>query len=324
MSKINDIDIIPCAPSKDKEEERKNQVFDYENTWKINYDFIANIISQNNLPLEDEQKQDLLKKIEQTKSIYERKKKLLEEKTSLRGKLLMDKQILEESRRRNEENSAYFEEQMSEISENIEKKESFIHQFDKKFKEVEIYVQRQSKHYKKVNTPNPYVEFINFNITQFIQNNEDLCKDKIKIRKNIYHIKNHVYDIQNDNVKLEHKDNSKEKSEEIDSKFITTNETSKIHEVVDKYNNIIKLMQTKNEELENKILKCNNNLFKLGTLGSKPLTKETQVKYSPLWKPRKLTDFNLIDDVEKSGFYRPVFNLSTVDELDISSIEKDN
>jgi len=40
----------------------------------------------------------------------------------MRSKLLMDQQILEEFKRRSEENNAYYQEQVDEINENIEKK----------------------------------------------------------------------------------------------------------------------------------------------------------------------------------------------------------
>jgi len=44
----------------------------------------------------------------------------------------MDQQILEELKRRNSENSTYFQEQIDEYQENIDKKIEFVKQYEKK------------------------------------------------------------------------------------------------------------------------------------------------------------------------------------------------
>ena len=142
-------------------------LFDINQTWNLNIELLKNYI-ESSKKFNPEQKEKIIFNINNLKAIVEEKKNLKNEKQKLSGKILMDQQILQEFKRRNLENSAYFQEQMDEYKENLDKKNDFVKQYEKKFNEVQIYVHRQVKTQKNnnYNYLNDY-EIINFIITFF-------------------------------------------------------------------------------------------------------------------------------------------------------------
>lgn len=270
-------------------------LFDLENTWSINTELFENMI-YDYLPYSMEQRKFIKTYIEKIKDLFKKKKKLREDKTKLRGKLLMDKQIMEEFRRRNEENNAYYQEQVEEHKENLEKKESFIKQFEKKFFEVEIYVQREAKNDKE-----KWDHFLTFEMLAFINNNEMLNRKKFEILDEIRAIRDDMNEILKENVELKKRDEYIDMSEEYD------NQKSK-------YTSLIKLYQTKIKFLErnknhlNTVLSSLNSqmaenmaLRNVNTLQNQQVKHKFSTKTFDISSPLEPVDQNLFKVMNKTG-----------------------
>jgi hypothetical protein len=201
-----------------------------------------------NFPLD--QKTKISGLIEKMKVLFHKKKALREEKYKLRGKLLMDKQILEEQKRRHEENNAYYTEQIDEIKEQADKKDSFIKQFEKKFNEVEIYVQREAKN----NSNNKWDQFLDFEIIKFIEENENMQRKKSKTGEEIITIEEDIKEILRENVELKKRDEYIDISDDYDSK------KSKYKSLIKIYKAKIKFMERNSEHLRNVLNKLNCKL----------------------------------------------------------------
>ena len=90
------------------------------------------------------------------------KKKLRNEKIKISGKVLIDKQVMEEAKRFKCENNCVFDEQMQELHINLERKDQLVKQFDKKLIEIEVYAKRM------VEKGSFNKEFKNFSIQDYI------------------------------------------------------------------------------------------------------------------------------------------------------------
>jgi hypothetical protein len=230
------------AKVKDKDKGKMQEyIFDLENTWDLNLQMIEQMCPDF-LGLNKAEQGKLLKKFARVKELHNKRKALKDDKGVLRGKLLMDQQIHEEFKRRSEENKTYYEEQIEEHSTNLEKKESFIKQFEKKFMEVEIFVRRESK-----TKTDKYGHFINFEVLKFINYNEELLTRKDNLLAEIKTINNDLKDLLNENVEL------KKRDEYIDMSLEYDNHKSKYNSLINLYMGKIKFLERKNDHLKNVI-----------------------------------------------------------------------
>jgi methyl-accepting chemotaxis protein len=189
-----------------------------------------------------EQKVKIAKKLVKIKELQQKRKLLREEKTKWRGKLLCDTQIHEEYKRRNEENKLYYDEQIEEHLSNMEKKESFIKQFEKKFMEVEIFVRRESK-----TKAEKYGHFINFEVVKFIIANEILLRRQSVVTDEIRTVNSDLKDLLDENVELKKRDEFIDLSQEYD------NQKSKFNSLIHLYMSKIRFLERKNDHLKNVI-----------------------------------------------------------------------
>jgi hypothetical protein len=197
-----------------------------------------------------------MKNIKKIKALFDRKKTLFTERSKIRSKLLMDQQILEEHRRRNEENNAYYQEQIDEYKENIEKKEEFIKSYEKKFNEVEIYVQRQSKLSK-----NPFYDcFFTFEILPYIYANEDQNLKKKILTDEMKVIRNDIKDLLKENVDLKKRDDN---IDITDDNTAIVEKNNKIKSLIKLYQTKIKFLEKNNDQLKNKLSGYKNKVDKL-------------------------------------------------------------
>jgi len=180
--------------------------------------------------------------------LFEKRKMLRKEKDKTRSKLLMDQQILEEFKRRSEENNAYYLEQVDEINENIEKKEEFIKSYEKKFNEVEIYVQRQSR--KGIN-PN-YDYLIGFEIIPYISVNNTFSLIIRQLNENLKNVRNDLNSLLKENVNLKKRDENIEVTEENNC----CEKQKKIKSIIKQYHMRISFLEKNNDLLKSKF----NNL----------------------------------------------------------------
>ena len=185
-------------------------------------------------------------------------KNFKKDKFNFQGKHLMSKQIYAEHQRRREENVNFYIEEIEELKENIQKKQSFVKQFEKKFFEVEIFVQRESK----ITEMDIYEKFNDYEILAFIYNNEVLHYRKMMLGDEVKNIIKDEVIIRDENNNLKIRD----KSEINDDEGITKRNDYK--KVLNSYNKRVKYLERKNhylkavyEKLSMKILNFNSNEF---------------------------------------------------------------
>ena len=150
-----------------------DHIFDLENTLFINFEYISNFIPI--MKVKQEQKRKLMNIFEKIMYYFKLKKKLRLNINEISGKILINKQIIEEIRRRNEENYLYYKDQIVVFSDNINKKLSLIKQIQKKFYDVEIFIQRECKNPENINK---FGDWASFAIITFMNKNESLIKRK--------------------------------------------------------------------------------------------------------------------------------------------------
>ena len=156
-----------------KKIEIENHIKDLENTIKINQEYIYNIILV--LNINQKNKKRLIDALENIKLLFDVKKKYRKETVDISSKILINKQIIEEMRRRNNENNIYQNDKLSNLKESVNKKGLIVKNFIKKFNELEIFVQRESKLQENIEK---YGKYNSFTIIPFMKKNEFLLKQK--------------------------------------------------------------------------------------------------------------------------------------------------
>ena len=235
--------IINRAPKKKIEIE--NHIKDLENTLKINQDYIYNIILVS--PFNQKNKKKLIDALDRIKLLCNEKKKYRKDSVNISSKILINKQIIEEIKRRINENIIYQNDKITNYRENVNKKVLLIKTFIKKFNELEIFIQRESKIPENIEK---YGKWTNFTVFPFMKKNEYLLK-KLKF----YQIKNaqkenKLKELISDTYFLK-----KNKTIEID--FTYNNKFSnKYYKIQNYYINLIELGQ---KEIE--LIKCWDNLI---------------------------------------------------------------
>lgn len=183
------------------------------------------------------QQQILRNLLSSIRAKFNKKNELRKEMTDIRGKILIEKQIMEELKRKLEENGEHYKEQLREMEENMDNKEEYMKIFEKKLKEVEIYVHKHTKNLKdnkyEVYKDFKMSEFIAFN-TEFVRTKDIIWREICKIRKQIDEIK-----IENQNYQQEMKElnNIQESNNNIKNMFKF-------------YKNQIKLLDMRNRRLK--------------------------------------------------------------------------
>ena len=102
----------------------KDYIFDLINTWEINIDLMETL-SKDKFQNSGTYK-ELSQIIKRIKEQFQNKKSLNNKITEVKGRILIEKQIMEEIKRKNEENEEYYKDQMKEYEENRENKEEYI------------------------------------------------------------------------------------------------------------------------------------------------------------------------------------------------------
>ena len=173
--------------------QRKNKIqfqehiFDLEKTILLNQDCINKIIPTLNLKENDKKK--LLENLSKIYQYFNYKKENRQIIKNINSKILMNKQIIEEIKRSKEENLFFYKDQIKNMEASVNKKGGAVKMFQKKFTEVEIFIQKESK------TPQnaeKYGKWKNFTLIPFMRKNEDLLKRKCFYEKEINKIKEKI------------------------------------------------------------------------------------------------------------------------------------
>ena len=122
----------------------------------------------------------IIERIKIIKRLFDNYQLMKKEINNEKSKNLVNNQIYEELKRRKIEMKTLFEDKINEINSFVKKKSIILKTTQKKFKEIQIYVKRESQKYI-----NYRKQFINFDINSFIFDNECLMKYKQRLNDNI-------------------------------------------------------------------------------------------------------------------------------------------
>ena len=203
----NNNDNIINQDDTDKERiRRKNNlkiqqhISDLENTVLINQECINNMIPI--LHLKQAQKKKLISSIKNITNYFNEKRNYRKKKNEINSKMLINKQIIEEIKRRRDEGYLMYKDQMTNISESVTKKTSLVKQFQKKFSEVEIFIQREcqtDEHIEK------YGKWKTFTVIPFMKRNEDILKKKCFYEEEVNKRKKEIENLEKENKILKDK-----------------------------------------------------------------------------------------------------------------------
>ena len=154
------------------------------------------------LTLKEEEKQKLLNSISTIYKYFNNKKEYRQNIKNLSGKILMNKQIIEEIKRRKDDNLFFYADQIHNMEGSVTKKGGAVKMFQKKFNEVEIFIQRESK---SPEYEEKYGKWKSFTIIPFMKKNEDLLKRKCFYEQEVNELKGKIDLIEKDNNNIKEK-----------------------------------------------------------------------------------------------------------------------
>jgi hypothetical protein len=238
------------------------------------------------LQLNQTQKNKLIASIKKITNYFNDKKAYRKKKNEINSKMLINKQIIEEIKRRRDEGYLMYKEQTSNLSESVTKKTSLVKQFQKKFSEVEIFIQRESQTDEHIEK---YGKWKTFTVIPFMKRNEDILKKKCFYEEEVNKKKKEIENLEKENGLLKYKN-------EININNI--NDTNIIKEYYEKIMDINKK--------ENELMKCylniiSENNFKkeiIPTFKSKnPIVNlDIDVK---LFEPKKAQNIEIVEQIQE-------------------------
>jgi hypothetical protein len=151
------------------------------------------------LELKQNEKNKLIANITKISNFFNEKKNYRKKKNEINSKMLINKQIIEEIKRRRDEGYLMYKDQMTNLSESVTKKTSLVKQFQKKFSEVEIFIQRECQtedHIEK------YGKWKTFTVIPFMKKNEDILKKKCFYEEEVNNKKKDIENLEKENELL--------------------------------------------------------------------------------------------------------------------------
>ena len=221
----------------------QQHISDLENTVLINQECINKMIPS--LGMNETEKNKLLSNVNKILNYFNEKKKIRKKINEINSKMLINKQIIEEIKRRRDEGYLMYKDQISNLSESVTKKTSLVKQFQKKFSEVEIFIQRECQTEEHVEK---YGKWKTFTVIPFMKKNEDILKKKCFYEEQVNNKKKNIENLENENNSL------KEKDKNINNKIIEEN--SEMNNINECYDKIIELNKKKVE-----LMKCRLNII---------------------------------------------------------------
>ena len=233
----------------------KNYLFDLIQTFEINCELLNETIKNIN---DIKERNEISLIYEKIKNNYHKKKELKKKVKDKKSKLLIELQIYSESKRKNEENVDYYKEQIKENEENFYSKEEYIKIFQRKLREIDIYIHNRTKNLKE----GYFKKYQLFKINDFIEENNNLNKRKEELKKEINQLSINI-----DGLKKENK-NYEEENIEISNEY-----DKNIHSYIKKYKNQILIITMRINLLKNYFNNMNKKL-KYFNFNKKILSKE--------------------------------------------------
>jgi hypothetical protein len=136
--------------------------------------------------------QNLVDTLRSVKQNFEKKQNMINEIKKIKGKMLIDKQIIEETRRKQHETEEYHKENVKETEDVVLSKDEYIKIFEKKLKEVEIYVHKNNKN-------NDFSKYKDFKMNDYIEKNTQYVFKKERICKELTDLNNEINRIRVEN-----------------------------------------------------------------------------------------------------------------------------
>ena len=193
------------------------------------------------MDLKENEKKKLLTSIEKIYKYFNNKKEYRQKMKDINGKILMNKQIIEEIKRRKDEIVFFHKDQINNLEASVTKKGGAVKMFQKKFTEVEIFIQKESKTPENIEK---YGKWKNFTLIPFMKKNEDLLKRKCFYEQEVNKIKEKIDLMEKEANKMKEENKNKNKNVNI----ILNNDKFKLIEKY--YNNNLKLYESNNELLK--------------------------------------------------------------------------
>ena len=234
----------------------QQHISDLENTVLINQECINNMLPITQLKQDEKNKLSLI--LSKISKYFNEKKNYRKKISEINSKMLINKQIIEEIKRRRDEGYLMYKDQITNLSEGITKKTSLVKQFQKKFSEVEIFIQRECQTEEHVEK---YGKWKTFTIIPFMKKNEDILKKKCFYEEEVNNKKKDLENLEKENEELKEQNLKKKNSDNTTNNninIINENndnnvELNKIKEYYDKVINIDK------KEIE--LMKCRLNII---------------------------------------------------------------
>ena len=319
----------------------KDYVFDLNKTLELNMDLLEKAISTWEVKEEKEKLSESLKMIKEN---YKKKNKMKQSVATKASKLLIEKQIVEELKRKIEENNEFYKDQIKENEESSDNKLEYIKICEKRLQEIEIHVQKLTKNM----TDSPYSKYKDFKMNAFLEKNTALNRQREFLKKDKIQISNMIEEVKKDN-QLYQEEIQKDKEDNTNKE-----NDKKIQECVNLYRKKIMMLQSKIKIIRNsfsnisqtlQILKPsiitndnNKDKHQLNTIiDTIPVKEDDQEKsILPLDMTRKINnfmDFSIIlnkkqmddtkfEDLGKTVLGNGLGNVTNVNMWDFSCINK--
>jgi len=288
----------------------QQHISDLENTVLINQECINNMIPL--LHLKQAQKKKLISSLKNIMNYLNEKKNNRKKKTEISSKILINKQIIEEIKRRRDEGYLMYKDQMTNLSENVTKKTSLVKQFQKKFSEVEIFIQRESQTEEHIEK---YGKWKTFTVIPFMKRNEDILKKKCFYEEEINKKKKDIQNLEKENWIL--KDNK-----EINN-INNINITEK--DIKNYYDKVIDINKKENELMKCYLNIISENNFKkeiIPTFKSKNPISNLDINVK-LFEPKETPKIQIEDQIQELAPPEEDNWLDPEKEGNISDIEQE-
>ena len=232
----------------------QQHISDLENTLLINQECLNKMIPV--LELKQTEKNKLISNINKISNYFNEKKKIRKKINEINSKMLINKQIIEEIKRRRDEGYLMYKDQISNLSESVTKKASLVKQFQKKFSEVEIFIQRECQNDENIDK---YGKWKTFTVIPFMKKNEDILKKKCFYEEEVNNKKKSIENLEKENVLLKEKiENNNKNMNNINNNNIINEkkENGDINKIKEYYDKVFDLNK---KEIE--LMKCRLNII---------------------------------------------------------------
>ena len=242
---------------------KKNNLYDLQRTLDINMEILKNYFKNttSTMTLLNQDKH-ILDKLEKFMTIYNKKKDLIHKIKEVKSKILIQNQIFFANKRKLEETLNNCKESLLDNEDNVNNKDEYVKLFQKKFVEVEIYLQRITADMRDERRRKYYQ---NYKMDVFTNLNTTLNKKKETLYDDIKKYKNSKKKLrqENKNIKKEEKNYMEEEKKREKEKVKEDKINKKKNQILEKnYKKIIKQKVAKLNILKNFINK-NCNIDKL-------------------------------------------------------------